>query len=129
MSNFEVSVDHELKLVKIIVTGEIFQEDGEKIITVARQTAAEHSYSLFYDIRQATTTVPFAQWFNLPRNLPVFQNPQIRKLAAAILVSPNDKAVEDYKFYEVVTNNLGIKLKIFFDENEAFEWLKANSSK
>lgn len=129
MSDFQVYVNHELKLVKITAAGELLREDGEKIITVARQTAAEHSYNLLYDIRLATSSISFARWFHLPRTLPVFQNSQSRNIAAAVLVSPDDKAVIDYKFYEVVTANLGFKLKIFFDENEALEWLRANSSK
>ena len=45
-----------------------------------------------------------------------------------ILASPKDEAVKDYEFYEVVTENLGIKLRLFFEENEAIAWLAANRS-
>jgi hypothetical protein len=124
MHTFEVFVEHELKLVKIVVQGEMFLEDGEKIITVARTTAAEHGYDVLYDLREATTTVPFASWFHLPRNLPVFQNPRTRRVKAAVLASPKDKAVDDYKFFELVSDNVGLKLRIFFNEEKALKWLQ-----
>lgn len=127
MHSFKIFVDHELKLVKITAIGEIFQADGEKIITLARTTAAEHRYEVLYDIRQATMTITFARWFHMPRELPVYQNAKTRRVKAAVLVSPEDKAVEDYKFYEIVTGNLGINFKIFFDEAKAFRWLRTNS--
>ena len=127
MPFFEVFVDHQLKLVKITVTGEMFEADGKEIITVARTTAAEHGYNALYDISKATTTVPFASWFQLPRNLPVFQNLETRHIRAAVVASPHDKAVEDYKFFETVTHNMGIQLRVFFDEDEAIKWLQTDT--
>lgn len=124
LSSFEVFVDHELRLVRITAIGELFQADGEKIISTARSTAAEHGYVVLYDIRQSTATVPFSSWFHMPRNLSVFQNFQTKRVKAAVLASPDDKAVEGYKFYEIVTENLGISLRIFFDEDEAIKWLQ-----
>ncbi|MGI9055497.1 MAG: hypothetical protein ACR2F2_06810 [Pyrinomonadaceae bacterium] len=48
-------------------------------------------------MRQATTTVPFGSWFNLPRELDVFKDLSVWRVKAAILASPSDKAVDDYK--------------------------------
>ena len=81
---------------------------------------------MLYDVRQATTTVAFAGWFHLPRYLPVLQDSKTKSVKAAVLASPQDKAVEDYKFYEIVTDNVGIKLKVFFDELDALKWLNVN---
>lgn len=128
MASFDVFLDHERRLVRITAFGELFQPDGEEIITTARTKAAEHQYNVLYDIRQATTTVNLANWFNLPRRLEVFHERKTRQVKAAVLVSPTDKAMEGYKFYEVVTDNLGIKLRIFFDETEAIEWLNRQSN-
>ena len=123
-SSYEVLLDHENFLVKITAFGELYQKDGEEIITVARTTAAEYGYNVFYDIRQATTTVAFASWFHLPRKLEVFKDMKTRRVKAAILASKQDKAVGDYKFYETVTQNIGIQLRVFFNEDEALTWLK-----
>ncbi len=123
MSSFEIKLDHENRLVRVTGTGEFFQPDGEKLITAARTAAGERDYSIFYDMRRATTTVHFASWFSLPRKLDVFNQLKTRRVKAAILVLKEDKAVEDYKFYELVTDNIGIKIRVFFDETEAFTWL------
>ncbi len=123
MKTFEVSLENELHLVKVTVFGELFQKDGEEIVTVARTTAVEHGYNILYDMRQATTTVPFASWFNLPRNLDVFKDVKTLRTRVAVLASKQDKAVGDYKFYETVVANLGLKLRVFFEEDEAIEWL------
>ena len=128
MSSFDLLVDNKLKLIRITVIGEIFQAEGEKIITMARSTAVEHGFFVLYDIRQATTTVPFASWFHMPRNLPVFQNLQTKLVKAAVLASPQDKAVEGYKFYETVTANMGLSLRVFFNEEKAIKWLQTNNN-
>jgi len=106
----------------VTATGELFKADGEQIITLARTAAAEHGFCVLYDVRQSRTKVPIVEWFQLPRNLEVFMDTKKRRVKAAVLISPDD-AVDKYSFYETVTTNLGIKLKIFFDEDDAIEWL------
>lgn len=123
MSSFELFLDHARHLVRITAFGEFYQSDGEKMITTARLTAADHKYNVLYDIREATTTVNFSRWFTLPRELEVFKNRKARNVKAAILASKQDKAVKEYKFYETVTANLDINLRIFFDEKDALEWV------
>ena len=104
----------------------MFQADGERIITAAREASAENNYDILYDIRQATTTVPYASWFSLPRELEVFKDLNAWRFKAAVLASQSDKAVDDYKFYELVTGNIGLRIRLFFEENEAIEWLLQN---
>lgn len=123
MDFFEVSLDHERKLVLVKATGELLIDDGKKIITNARKTAAEYSYDMLYDIRQAYSKVSFADWFFLPRKLDVLKSEEARCFKAAILISPDD-AVQDYKMYEIISDNLGLKTRFFFDESEALSWLK-----
>jgi hypothetical protein len=123
MNSYDITLDPENQIVKIKAYGELFQKDGEEIITAARLKAAEHKYNVLYDMREATTTVNFASWFELPRKLDVFKNAATRSVKAAVLASNTDKAVDDYKFYEIVTDNIGIKIRVFFDEAEAVSWL------
>jgi hypothetical protein len=126
MSSFEVFLDDEQSLVRIVATGEFCQSDGENVITTARQTAAEKNYNILYDMRAATTNVAFINWYTMPRNLEVFKNQKAHKIKAAVLASQSDKALDDYRFYEIVTANLGFKLRVFLDEAEAVEWLTAS---
>lgn len=127
MNSFDIILDHEMKLVKVTIAGELFQSDGEKVITAARETAAKYKYHILYDMRQATTTVQFASWYKLPRELEVFKIPEARQTKAAVVVSKTDKALNEYRFYETVTDNLGFKLRIFFEEEDAIRWLKENT--
>lgn len=122
MSSFDVCLDHENRLVKVTAFGEIYLKNGEEIITAARTTAAEHRYNIIYDFRKTQTIVSYADLYNLARRLEVYSIPETRRVKAAIIISPDDKAVEDYKFYEIVTDNVGIQLRIFFDETEAEKW-------
>jgi hypothetical protein len=127
MDSFNVFLNEELQLVKVVVEGELFQNDGEKVITAARTLAAEHNYNILYDMRAATSTIEFSSWFRLPRDLDVFQETNARKIKAAVIVSQTDKALEGYKFYETVMDNLGFKTRIFFDETEALIWISPKS--
>jgi hypothetical protein len=124
MSSYKFYIDDEHRLVTVVVEGEVFQNAGEEIITKAREQATDLGYNIFYDMRGATTTVDFVNWYNLPRDLDVFHRSGARKIKVAVMISPTDKALEGYKFYESVTDNLGFKLRIFFDESEAFRWLE-----
>lgn len=128
MNSFEISFDDKRNVVRATVVGEMLQADGEKVITAARKTAAEKGCNIIYDIRQATTKVAFAEWYHLPRKLEVFKQDNARQIKAAVLASPEDKAISGYKFYETVTDNLGFKLRLFFDESEAIAWLFEESS-
>ncbi len=127
MDSFDVSIDHARNLVRVTTIGELFQADGEKIITIARTTAAELGYNALYDVRQSVTNIPIVEWFQLPRSLEVFKETKTRRIKAAVLISPND-AIDIYKFYETVMYNLRLKLRVFFNEDEALEWLTNNSS-
>lgn len=123
MNCFDVHIDQENHLVKITASGELALKDGEKIITTARTTAAEHRFNLLYDIRQATTNVSYADWYNLARQLDVYNRPETRRIKAAVLISQDDKSLDSYKFYEIVTENVGLQLRFFTNEEEACKWV------
>ncbi len=120
---YTVTLDTENKLVHVVAFGELTKELGEEIITAARTAAAENQYRILCDARQADVKVSFADWFFLPRTLAIFRNAKIRTIKSAVLISPGShKRV--YDFYETVTHNLGMNVRIFMEEKEAVEWLK-----
>ena len=123
MDNFDIFLNHERCFVRITGCGDISQAAGEEIVTIARTTAAEHGYHVLYDMTKANMKVYFSSWFELPRKLEVFKNPKTRQVKAAVLIDKDDKSIDDYKFYEVVSDNVGLKIRIFFDEETAVEWL------
>jgi len=80
-------------------------------------TAAEHQYSILYDVRNTTVEVSLASWWFLPRELEVLQQSKTRFLKAAVLIT-HGETEQDYKFYETVMQNMQLKLRIFYNEDD-----------
>ena len=120
---YKITTDHDRRLVYIFAEGEFNKASGEKLITEARLQAAESKYPILCNVQKTNTNVSLADWFFLPRNLSVYKNPETRFIKTAIVVSMGPQAKE-YSFFEDVAQNVGIKIKIFFDEADALEWLK-----
>jgi len=123
--DYTITLDTEKEIVNVVARGELDKKLGEEIITNARTAATEHHYHILYDVTQAKVEVTLIDWFFLPRTLPVLQNSEIRIIKAAVLIPPGDQE-SAYRFYETVTHNIGMNLRIFFKEEEAIKWLKSN---
>jgi len=117
---YNIKLDNKNGIVHVVARGELTQKLGEEIITNARTTAIEHKYNILYDVTQATVLVSLIDWFFLPRTLPVLQNLEIRIIRAAVLIPAGDQE-RAYKFYETVTHNIGMDLRIFLKEDEAIK--------
>jgi hypothetical protein len=128
MDSFDILLDDDLRLVKVCVTGDVSESDGRNVISTARELASEHNYNILYDMREAITNVPFAGWFRIPRELDVFKTSNAKIIKAAIIITRTDNELKGYRFYETVTYNLGFRIRIFFDENEAMDWLMSKST-
>ena len=118
---YEITLDKERCIVHLIVRGELAKDVGEKIITQARTEAANTQYNILCDVRQAKVKTVLTDWFYLPRTLDIYKKTQAVK--TAILINPN-KQESEYRFFETVTQNLGISIKIFLHEKDALKWLK-----
>lgn len=123
MVSYTIEIDNDVQLIRVEVFGEILQNDGERIITEARTAAGENGYDIVYDMRRSNTKVSILDWFRLPRNLDVFMQAKARLIRAAVIISKDDESLEEYRFFETVTRNLGFSLKIFFNEEDALVWL------
>jgi hypothetical protein len=42
----------------------------------------------------------------------------------AVVISSDDTGLDDYRFFETVCINQGFKVKLFFDLEEAYRWLR-----
>ena len=118
---YEITLDKERCLVRLIVHGELSKDVGKKIITQTRTKAAENQYNILCDVRQAKVKTVFADWFYLPRKLAIYQKTQAIK--TAILITPKQQERE-YRFFENVSSNLGIDIKVFCQEKDALDWFK-----
>ena len=125
MLSYKIEPIDELWFVRVEVRGEFDRESGTKIITEARTLASDKNFNIFYDLRGAVSKVQLSDWFLVPRTLEVFQHKNARLTSVAVLLSRNDKTIDQYNFFETVTGNLGFRLKLFFEENDALDWLAA----
>lgn len=123
MDSFEVLLDDANKIVRLTATGNIDYPILEKMVDAARKTAAETGYNILYDVRQAQTKVAIGNWFFIPRNLEIFKDSRAQKAIAVILASEEDKGVAGYKFYTTVLGNLGFRIRVFYEETDAVNWL------
>jgi hypothetical protein len=122
---YTITLDSKNRIVHVVARGELVKELGEEIITKARRTAASHHYHILCDVRQSEFKVSIAEWFFLPRTLPVYKTSKTRIIKTALLISPGNQE-EQYNFYETVMQNMGMNLKTFLKEKEAVEWLRKN---
>jgi len=94
--------------------------DGEKVIVETRAFAAEKQCGILCDITHATINVNLADWFYLVRNKDVFPNVSTEK--TAILINPDKWKL--FKYVEDVTQNVGLKIRVFRKKDDAMAWLK-----
>jgi hypothetical protein len=120
---YTITLDHERGLVHVVAEGDFNKDAGEELITHARKEAGEHHYNIICDVRQATMNVDFSDWFFLPRTLGVYRNAKLRRIKTALVVSA-ERQERIFRFFETVTANLGMNIRIFFLEEDALEWLR-----
>jgi hypothetical protein len=119
---YTMTLDHEQGVVHVIGQGEFNRDLGDEMITNAREKAAEYHYRILCDVRQLKAKVGLAEWYFLPRRLAVYRNAKTRNIKTAIVVTTG-KQEKVYRFFEIVTRNLGMNIRIFLREKDALEWL------
>ena len=120
---YTITLDDENGIVRVVARGELSKALGEEIVTGARTAAAEHQYHILCDARNADVKVSLADWFFLPRTLPILKNIKIRTIKTAVIISSGNHE-KIYDFYETVTQNIGMNFRVFLEEQEALNWLK-----
>jgi len=119
---YKITVDHSNAIVRVVASGNFDKKLGDEMITKTRITASTHGYKIFCDATKAKVNASVIEWFLLPRTLPVLQDQEIKTIRAAVLI-PSDEQKKNYKFYETVTYNVGMNLRVFFKEEDAIDWL------
>ena len=117
---YVISEDENNHLVNLVVQGSMNKYDGEKVIVETRALAAEKQCGILCDITNATFNVTLADWFYLVRNKDVF--PSVSTEKTAILINPDKWKL--FKYVEDVTQNVGMKIRVFRKKDDAMAWLK-----
>ena len=119
---YTITLDHERGLVRVAAVGEFVRNRGDELITHASLKAAEHRYNILCDVRSANAKVSLADWFFLPRRLAVYRDVKTRSISTALVVAAG-RQERGYRFFETVTSNLGMNIRVFLDEKDALAWL------
>lgn len=119
---YTITLDPERGLVRVVARGVFDRVLGEELITSARKTAAKHHYNILCDVRESHTRAGLADWYFLPRRLLVYLGSKTRGIKTAIIVATGEQE-RTYRFFETVTRNLGMNIRIFLRQEEALEWL------
>ena len=117
---YVISEDEDNHLVNLVVHGSLNKYEGEKVIIETRALAIELQYGILCDITNATFNITLADWFYLVRNKNIFPNVSTNK--TAILINPDSWKL--FKYVEDVTQNVGMKIRIFRKKEDAMAWLK-----
>jgi hypothetical protein len=117
---YVISEDEDNHLVNLVVNGSLNKNEGEKVIKETRELATEKQCGILCDITNATFNVTMADWFFLARNKDVF--PSVSTEKTAILINPGNWKL--FKYVEDVTQNVGMKIRVFRKKEDAMAWLK-----
>jgi hypothetical protein len=124
--HYTITLDQERGLVHVVAVGEFVRDLGDELITNARKEAVEHQYNILCDVRGSNARVALADWYYLPRRLAVYRKAKSCSIKTAIIVATG-KQEKAYRFFETVTRNLGLNIRIFFREEAALEWLRSEN--
>jgi hypothetical protein len=120
---YEIAVDTEHHLVRVLVSGVFDAEEAPRMATDARRTAAEHGFQkILYDVRVARACkLESADLFWLPRNVPALKDPKAPRVKVATLFAEPQRSI--IEFWENAFRNVGLSARGFQDEGAALDWL------
>ena len=119
--NIQYLPDQEIILVKNSGknTYEDFIDRARELATLSEEIQV---FRILSDNVEMETEMGTLAIYELPR---IYQEVGLSiKNKIAVLISPQDTGIDDFKFYETVCMNTGYRSKIFFRYEDALEWLK-----
>jgi hypothetical protein len=118
MTDHTISFQADPGLIRISIHGIIDDSAAHSITTEAINLAGQNKCTRFlYDLREAGLKMTITELYLLPRDFKVSMGHKV-----AALIKQNDLE-EKWRFLETVERNFGITMQVFFDENEAIDWL------
>ena len=124
---YSITYNHEKQFILITLIGEIEVPTIRTAILEAGKVIKEHKCNrIIGDFRETTVkmgTLEILQiyefWIQILKNNKV--NPQEAK--RAIYINPDQKTKEKFQFFETISVNRFSRIKIFYDLDEAVEWI------
>ena len=120
---YEITVDTEHHLLRVLVSGVFDAEEAPRMATDARRIAAEHGFQkILYDVRVARACkIENSDLFWLPRNVAALKDPKAPRVRVATLFAEPQRPI--IEFWENAFRNVGLTARGFQDEDAALNWL------
>lgn len=117
---FEI-IDHN-KTIVVITTGDLEAKEVADMDLKIRLIAKELKYKILFDCRLSKNRISITEayyWFSIYSD--ITQN-ELKKVHTAYLSNKEDW--EYYSFLETASNNQGIPIKVFLNENDVLNWIE-----
>ncbi len=120
---YEITVDTEHHLVRVLVSGVFDAEEAPRLATDSRRVAAEQGFQkILYDVRVARAgKLENSDLFWLPRNVAALKDPKAPRVKVATLFAEPQRPIVE--FWENAFRNVGLTARGFQDESAALDWL------
>ena len=125
---YHISHIPEANIILIKVSGELDIPTMKEAIEAAGPVILEHACNnILGDFREAEVPLTIVELIELYQHwIKTLKTNQISRFQAkrAMLLNADQPAVEKYRFFETFSTNRSSRVRPFFDQNEAEQWLK-----
>jgi hypothetical protein len=120
---WEVKYKPEQKMVVVIATGQVWDQDGkdqaEKAIRLLRENQA---MLVLVDYSEAISEVSLPNLYRLPDQFSALGAPGHARIA--VLLPRTGYRLESYQFFELACKHAGYRVKLFAETGAAEDWLR-----
>ncbi len=123
---FSIKYNADADLCELVVTGVYDEALTKETRSAALKIILEHDcYRILIDCREATLDSSLISLFYAPEEIKEKLSTEgipAYKIKRAFVIR---ESVQNFSFYETVSVNRGLQVKIFFDMDEAINWLNS----
>ena len=117
--NFTINTD--TKIITVQTTGELIKNEVAKMDKRIRTKAKEFNCSILFDFRKSKNQITMADAFFWFTELYEDNEKSLISIPTVHLSSAEDE--QFFRFFETTTNNNGIPIKMFLEDEPAMRWL------
>jgi hypothetical protein len=122
MSNFNIEVDDEHRIIRVTYEGNLDILNANKLVNEARSIAHNLGYNLLYDMQNSFLKASTTEMYLFPRQHELLVKPEAERVKSAAIIPPRDE--QGWAFYETTSINAGLNFRIFHNEEDALKWLR-----
>jgi hypothetical protein len=118
---YNFKIDTDTKIIKVQTSGELIKRELAKMDKSIRTMAIELKYKILFDFRQSKNRITLAEAYFWFTDFYEANEKPLIFIPTAHLSNIEDK--QFFSFFETTTNNNGIPIKMFLEEESAMAWL------